>query len=113
MANRRKRVFVFLVALSLLMIVAVFLLVTMYTDDFDRIAYGMSKDEVRSILGPPRVPNVVWGTDKRLVDLWYAADEKSSILVGYDSDGKVNFKEPLSHGFIATTVRRLRRILGF
>jgi hypothetical protein len=106
----RKRKIRLVAALALLVILCILFLVLSYADEFNRIAYGMSKDEVHSILGPPTVQQVWWRKEQRFVDLWSAADD--SLLLGYDSQGKVNFKDYYSNGPIQMNWRRLKRMLG-
>jgi hypothetical protein len=90
-------------------------LIVIHKDDDDRITIGMSRDQVHSILGPSvrwgsAEPNFVWGREQRMVDFWFT--EHGSRVVGYDSNGNVNFKDSESYGLVPRTFQRVKRTLG-
>jgi polar amino acid transport system substrate-binding protein len=93
------------------MLLAVGLVVWEFVDAgiMSRVTYGMSKTEVESILGPSTRTGIVVETQTS-IDLWQTDD--SVAVVGYDTDGKVNFKEYTSYELIPTLIRRLKSMLG-
>jgi hypothetical protein len=62
--------------------------------DFDKVRIGMSKDEVKSILGNPEDPgwssyDVPWGVE--YPEYWLG--RHSFIVIGFDKDDRVAAKE--------------------
>jgi hypothetical protein len=110
-----RNILISLIAFVVLATLSAIIAISMVSDDIDRITYGMSREQVHAIIGPPLLanqpkPSVVWGVERRIVDLWNREDK--GIAVGYDDDGNVNYIDRFGYGMIESAIRRFKHWLS-